>query len=66
MKNLSTKIAAVGAVLAGTAVVIIEIVRFRSSVGGWFWIIVGLLAVAFGGYELAFGREEPKKGPPAK
>jgi hypothetical protein len=64
VKRPLIKIAALLAVLAGLAVIVIEILRFDETSGGWLWIIVGALAIAFGGYELLFAKDEPVPPPP--
>ncbi|MGI5861593.1 MAG: hypothetical protein ACOX6T_05985 [Myxococcales bacterium] len=63
MKRPLVKIAALLAVLAGIALIVVEILRFGETSGGWLWIIVGALAIAFGGYELLFAKDEPAPPP---
>jgi hypothetical protein len=54
VKPSLVKLVAVVSVLAGGAVLVIEIQRFRTgaSVDIWLWGVVALGAIAFGGYEL--------------
>jgi hypothetical protein len=53
-KSPFTLAVAVIAVLAGLALIVVEVVQLiagRGS-GAWFWVPIGVLAVVFGVYEL--------------
>ena len=64
MKIPLVNVAATLAVLAGIAVILIEVLGLGDAPGGWLWIIVGALAIAFGGYELLFGKPARKRPMP--
>ena len=62
MKRWMVKASAVLAMVAGVAVVGLEVRGLlRGEIGGWFWILVGVGAFAFGLAELLLGKpgEEP-------
>jgi hypothetical protein len=58
------KVGAAGAILAGAAVLVIDIRRSiqTGSFELWFWGPIGALAVIFGVYELFFAADEPEDG----
>ena len=57
-----TKVVAALAVVAGLAVLVIEVVRFRSGVSTeiWVWGPIGLLAVVLGVWELVTKPKPPR------
>jgi hypothetical protein len=61
MKRSASKVGAVVAILAGAAVLVIDIRRSiqTGSFDLWLWGPIGALAIVFGVYELFFAKDEP-------